>query len=236
MCNWFVSGVSRGPSHISEGLWIAYLFSQLTWAAVWLVRGQGWLFVRMLPPLAIMESITIMFERQRLPMSAMIIFFGIVAICLLIGSGWRGWRRREPAATESREGQFSIRQLLGLTTCVALMFGFARLHSRDLIRDLPREILPMTLICSFFAAMALAGVWIGFSQKHVAAKLLLTAMIALLLPGLMALINRMGPDYGSFVIVFLAQAVFVAAGLAAFRFAVQTLSRTYDVNGDTTCG
>jgi hypothetical protein len=183
----------------------------------------------MSPPLVLMESPLALFKRQEMPMSilAMVLFFGMVAGCLMLGSRLRYFRRSDHGSRQSAEHRFSLSQLFGLITCLAIMIGFARLHGVGIENDLKGDVVRLVVISSQLAIMALAGVWLGSGGRHhLFERLFVSACLAFVIPTVLMLFAPIRSEYEFFVAAFFAQALIVAIGLTTYRVVCRTLSRS----------
>lgn len=234
--NWFISKTLSVRGDVREGLWIAFVFSQLALAAVWLVRGSAWLIARLLPPLVIMETVSWFYDRHRMPMIVMVVFFGFVTLGT-IGLAVIGHLQNRALTPQAGKGsQFSISQLLGVTTSVAVMFAFANLHRDDMgIDQIRPSRLELIFICGCFALMALVGVGSGLgTERRWLGRIALPPLSAMGLS--FCLVTAMGrggrPDVWELFVAFLAQAGFVAAGLLVYRLIGPSIFRPAEATSE----
>lgn len=209
--NWLLSEQVGNRGGLTGGLLLDYLFTQLTVATIWLVMYRGWFLIRLLPAVAIVESISWQFENRMLPMRVTVIFICLIAIGIfslhavrMITPPWKN------GATRSPTNQFSLKQLLGLMTYCAILFALANWHSQQLQSGANLEFRRYGPICAIFAAMALLGVWavLGSARRRLL-RIMLPLMAAL---GAAVLVSQLGPraSYTEIVTVLLLQSLMVA--------------------------
>lgn len=219
-CNWLVAQRRTGRD-VSEGLQIAFQFSQLTLAALWLIRGRAWLIARIVPPIAIMQSISWFGDRHQMPMAAMVVFFAMVAVSVVVFSLLRLNRRRadisEPGIAAH---QYSVRRLFEITTGIAIMLAFTNLHRADVQQELGGgRAVRYVAVCACFALLALIGIWSGLgARRHLVARLTLPVVTAFGILFALSTAFQFGPRDWELFVPLLAQSVFVALPLAAFRY------------------
>lgn len=219
-CNWLVAE-HRSGRDISEGLAIAFQFSQLTLAALWLIRGRAWLIARIVPPIAIMQSISWFSNRHQMPMAAMVVFFAMVAVSVVVFSLLRLQRRRLDASEPGIGAhQYSVRRLFEITTGIAVMLAFTNLHRADVQQELGGgRAVRYVAVCACFALLALIGIWSGLgARRHLFGRLALPLVTAFGILFGLSTAFQFGPRDWELFVPLLAQSVFVALPLVVFRY------------------
>lgn len=211
---------------VSGGTWrgvlISFLLAQFAIAAVWLVMGKCWFAIRMLSPLFIAESNCWQFTHRVMPVTAEVTYFGFVVVGLLL---LKTFGMILPFEMNSRVAfsprQFSVRQLLLLTTCVAIWLAFANLHREDLkTRPGFGEVL---LPCAVFATMALSGVYaaLGPPKRKILRMILPLATASIVPIGFMQFASV--PRWAFFI--FFMQSFLVAVALIIWKYIWRSITK-----------
>jgi hypothetical protein len=220
--NWVLSkSVTTGGTW--RGLVISFLLTEFAISAVWLVMGQCWFAMRMLPPLLIAESNLWQFKREAIPLTAEATYFGFVVVGLLL---FKTFGMTAPfgmnAKVVSRPRQFSVWQLLMLTTCVAIWLAFANLHRQAL--NAPPGFGEVLLPCALFALMALAGVYAGLGppKRTIFRIFLPLAAASIVLIGFMQLGSV--PGWAFFILYM--QSLLVTVFLVTWKYIWRTITKS----------
>jgi hypothetical protein len=220
--NWVLSK-SVTTSGTWRGLVMSFLLTEFAISAVWLIMGQCWFAMRILPPLLIAESNLWQFKREAIPLTAEATYFGFVVVGLLL---FKTFGMTAPfgmnAKVVSRPRQFSVWQLLMLTTCVAIWLAFANLHRQELNGSLGfGEVL---LPCALFALMALAGVYAGLGppKRKIFRIFLPLAAASIVLIGFMQLGSV--PGWAFFILYM--QSLLVTVFLVTWKYIWRTITKS----------
>jgi hypothetical protein len=203
-------------STFREGLWYALLFGELTLATLWVYEGRSCLSARIMAPLAFIEMHP---SSSTIPGGWLFAFLCMLVASWSITVAFRIAKARIYARQLLSGSQFSVRQLLSLTTCTAIITAFVNWRHKDLQPLLSnRPLSGPLMIVGCFAIIALLGVWHGSSPTN---RLRLSIVLVTIfgLPfALMAVIGWTSPNYAEIVGAFTAEASFIVVSLLLFRY------------------